>query len=273
MYFREVRLLLQVGVHLKWKISSFNRKEWRRGGRRDDCRVIKRTEEKMRSGQGKGAISPSVLFPLSTADSLELSHFYSFIDSLRVNQEIWAGNQLARAQQAFCSLRQECSRWSQPQGSSVGLAAGVSLHHFPLSLEMHIWSCNLLCSGKAEGAQLDLSPTREKLLMPESALAGTDVTFVCVNDGDLDWSVRVCCWRSQFIPCKRNGATGTWCNRNHMKSPQPGFEAQACVSALRVAFSESLCVSHPNLRNEELGILREYSEAGQCLPKHRGNRA
>ena len=58
----------------------------------------------------------------------------------------------------------------------------LSLNSLPLFI-LQTLLCSLLCfvqlhSSKAEGAQLDLIPISAKLLMPETALTGTDVTFV-----------------------------------------------------------------------------------------------
>lgn len=78
---------------------------------------------------------------------------------------------------------QSALQWRQPLGSCACL-----LHHFPaLSGNSHLTV--QLPSSKAEGAQLDLIPISAKLLMPETALTGTDVTFVCLNDGELSWRV------------------------------------------------------------------------------------
>lgn len=78
---------------------------------------------------------------------------------------------------------QSALRWRQPLGPCTCL-----LHHFPaLSGNSHL--IVQLHSSKAEGAQLDLIPISAKLLMRETALTGTDVTFVCLNDGELSWRV------------------------------------------------------------------------------------
>lgn len=70
-----------------------------------------------------------------------------------------------------------------------GLLEACLLHIASLSspLGIHDSSCN--CSTKTGGAGLDLASVSEKLLMLEAVLAGTDVTFVCLNDANLHWRV------------------------------------------------------------------------------------